>query len=66
MRTDDVVKFFGSKAAVARAIGVTKGAVTNWGEIVPESSIWRVEHASKGKLRADRAFYEKLQQQKVS
>lgn len=60
MRTEDVVKFFGSKAEAARALKLTRGAITNWGDIVPESSIWRVEHASKGKLKANRAFYEKL------
>ena len=60
MRTDDVVKFFGSKAEAARAIGVTRGAITNWGDVVPESSVWRVERASKGKLKGNLEFYQKL------
>ena len=60
MRTDDVVKFFGSKANAARALNLTRGAITNWGEIVPETSVWRVEKATKGKLRGDFEFYKKL------
>lgn len=60
MLTKDVVHFFGSKAQVARAIGLTRGAVTNWGKVVPRSSVWRVERASNGKLKGDPSFYAKL------
>jgi DNA-binding transcriptional regulator YdaS (Cro superfamily) len=35
MKTIDVVKRYGSKAAVARALGITQNAVVQWGETVP-------------------------------
>jgi hypothetical protein len=35
MKTMDVVKRYGSKAAVARALGITQNAVVQWGETVP-------------------------------
>jgi DNA-binding transcriptional regulator YdaS (Cro superfamily) len=57
MRVSDVVKFFGNKAKVAEAIGVTPGAVTNWGDIVPSTSILQIEQASGGKIKADPAVY---------
>ncbi|HEX2652109.1 MAG TPA: Cro/CI family transcriptional regulator [Xanthobacteraceae bacterium] len=65
MLTKDVVRHFGSKANIARAIGVTPGAVTNWGDIVPETSVWRIERASRGKLKGDPEFYRKLDQRRA-
>ena len=41
MRTQDVVKHFGSQAAVARSIGITAAAVSQWGELVPFESAYR-------------------------
>ena len=38
MNTVDAIKAFKSKAGVAEAIGISKQAVSQWGEVVPESS----------------------------
>lgn len=38
MKKSDAVDAFKNKAAVAKAIGITKQAVSLWGEIVPEGS----------------------------
>lgn len=35
MYTKDVVAHYGSKSAVARAIGIKKAAVSRWGTLVP-------------------------------
>ncbi|ELZ3149409.1 hypothetical protein T6K99_004244, partial [Cronobacter sakazakii] len=36
MYTKSVISHFGSKAAIARALGISQVAVTRWGETVPE------------------------------
>ncbi|WP_411684269.1 Cro/CI family transcriptional regulator [Acinetobacter indicus] len=38
MKTSDAVKAFKSKAKVASAIGISKQAVSQWGDTVPEAS----------------------------
>lgn len=38
MKTSDAVKAFKNKVGVANAIGITKQAVSLWGEVVPEGS----------------------------
>jgi DNA-binding transcriptional regulator YdaS (Cro superfamily) len=34
MKKDEVIKFFGSKAKTARALGITRGAVSQWGDVI--------------------------------
>lgn len=59
MRKTDVLKFWGNNgAAVARAIGVTKSAVSQWPRIIPEAMAYRVERATEGKLKVDPALYQ--------
>ena len=38
MNTKDAIKAFKTKVGVANAIGITKQAVSQWGETVPEAS----------------------------
>jgi hypothetical protein len=59
MRVDDIVNYFGSKANAARALGVTRGAITNWDKIVPASALWRVEKATGGRIKPDPALYQR-------
>lgn len=51
MTTDEVVKFFGSKAAIARALGCQASTVTMWGCEPPKSRQWQLQVLSKGKLK---------------
>ena len=37
MKLDDAVEIFGSKDAVAKAIGISPGAVYQWGSDIPKS-----------------------------
>lgn len=57
MLKSDVIAFFGSAAATGRALGITKGAVSNWPAIVPRGSAYQVEVVTRGKLRVDPAVY---------
>jgi hypothetical protein len=57
----DVLRHFdpdGSKpSATARAIGVTPGLISQWGEVIPEIWARRLPDITKGKLRFDRKHY---------
>lgn len=37
MRKDDVVEYFGDQTKLARAIGITAAAVSQWPALVPKS-----------------------------
>ena len=37
------VKLAGSAAALARLLGLTQGAVSQWGVYVPELQMWRLK-----------------------
>lgn len=53
MTTSNAVKYFGSKAAIARALGINKAAVSQWGETIPEGRAYQIEVLTGGKLKAD-------------
>ena len=36
MKTSDVVRVFGSQKAIARLLGITPAAISQWGEEVPD------------------------------
>lgn len=38
MKKNDAIQAFKNKVGVANAIGITKQAVSGWGDIVPETS----------------------------
>ncbi|RVS13633.1 hypothetical protein EOL18_25285 [Raoultella ornithinolytica] len=58
MKTETVIRFFGTKTAVARALGISQVAVTRWGAVVPEKRAARLEHVTAGALKYDPTFYE--------
>jgi len=57
MKTSEAVDHFGSKAAVARAIGRDKSRVTRWGDIVPLNHALTLEKISRGKVELVLADY---------
>jgi DNA-binding transcriptional regulator YdaS (Cro superfamily) len=57
MNTHDAVKFFGSKAQIARILGISKQAVSNWRDKVPLRAALLLEQASYGKLIAERPVF---------
>jgi hypothetical protein len=52
MNTADAIQHFGSKVAIARALGIRKQAVSAWGETVPEGRAYQLELITGGALRA--------------
>ena len=57
MLKETAIKHFGSAAAVAKAIGRTPSAVTEWPDIVPEGMAYKIQVITGGLLRADPALY---------
>lgn len=57
MRTESLVSHFGSKIAVARALGITKAAVSNWGELVPEGTAYKAQVVTGGALQVNPDHY---------
>jgi DNA invertase Pin-like site-specific DNA recombinase len=43
MKTKDVIDYFGSKKAVADALGIWPQAVYRWGEDVPDAQAYRIQ-----------------------
>jgi len=53
MKTADAIAFFGSKAALARAVGCHRVSVHQWGELVPAARQFEIEIKSGGALKSD-------------
>ncbi|WP_434939171.1 Cro/CI family transcriptional regulator [Shewanella sp. HL-SH8] len=53
MKTKDAISHFGSKSQLAKVLGVSKGAISQWPDDVPELRAYQIERLTKGKLKAD-------------
>lgn len=62
MKTKDAVAHFGNKNAVATALGISRAAVTQWGDHIPLTSAVLLERITGGKLRLNPADYRRTQQ----
>jgi DNA-binding transcriptional regulator YdaS (Cro superfamily) len=51
MRTTEVVKHFGTKAAIARALGITRQSLSQWGDFPPQLAQYRLEELTNGELK---------------
>lgn len=52
MKKSEVVEHFGSASKVAKALNITRMAVSAWPEIVPIQRQYELEHITKGALKA--------------
>ena len=43
MKTTFAIEKAGSAAALAKLLGITPGAVSQWGENVPEARVWQLQ-----------------------
>ncbi|RCS70150.1 Cro/CI family transcriptional regulator [Vibrio casei] len=53
MHKSDVIAHFGGKSKTAKALGIAPSSITQWGEIIPESRAYQIEHITGGALSAD-------------
>lgn len=68
MKIEDVISHFGSQVAVAQALGVNQPAVSMWktrGKI-PHLQQLRIQHVTKGKLKAHPEILQNNNKRKVS
>lgn len=54
MTRSDAIKHFGSKANLARALGITYAAVHQWGEEIPLLRQYQIQTITRGALKAPR------------
>lgn len=52
MTTEEVVAHYGSKAAVAKALSISKASVSGWGDEPPHGRQCELQILTKGKLKA--------------
>ena len=57
MRKSDVLSHFGNVEATAKALGITKSAVYQWGDVVPKGAAYIAQAVSNGALAVDPATY---------
>lgn len=53
MKTADVIEFFGSQAAAAKAIGIAQPSIAKWGTYPPDVRQVQIERLTKKKLLAE-------------
>lgn len=52
MKTCDVIAYFKTKSKVAQALGLSKSALSQWGDDVPELRAYQIEKITDGRLKA--------------
>lgn len=55
MKKTDVIDYFGSIGATAKALGISHVAVGKWGAAIPKGRAYQIEVLTDGKLKADPA-----------
>ncbi|MEC8919214.1 MAG: Cro/CI family transcriptional regulator [Pseudomonadota bacterium] len=53
MTKQDVIEYFGGTTAAANALGRSKGAVSQWPEVLPVKLQYEIEGRTGSKLKAD-------------
>lgn len=58
MRKEDAIRYFGNATKLARALGISKQAISKWGDDVPEGRDYQIEVLTGGALRAPRRTFD--------
>lgn len=53
MLTQTAIKYFGTRTALAKALGIRAPSTYNWGETVPRARQYELERLTNGDLKAD-------------
>lgn len=53
MTSKDVLDYFETQAAIAKALGITQSAVSQWDDRPPMLRQYQIQVLTQGKLRAD-------------
>lgn len=57
MLKSTVKSHFKSSKVIAKVLGISKSAVAQWPEIVPERSAYRLQYITSGQLQVDPTLY---------
>lgn len=60
MYKDDVIKFYGTRVALAEALGISPAAISQWSDIIPERQAYRLQRLTGNTLKVNPIIYEKL------
>lgn len=60
MRTADVLEYFHTQSAVAKALGITQPSVALWGEYPPDARQLQIEKVTRRRLRAEPGCMQRL------
>ncbi|OCG08893.1 hypothetical protein A9G13_02190 [Gilliamella sp. wkB178] len=52
-----VLKYFNGVTPLARILNLSRGAISQWGEIIPEKNAYRIQEITNGELRVDPKLY---------
>jgi DNA-binding transcriptional regulator YdaS (Cro superfamily) len=53
MKTQEAIDYYGSNVALTAALGLSSGAVSQWGEYPPDARQLQIERVTLGALRAE-------------
>jgi hypothetical protein len=59
MFTNDAVQYFGGRRQLAEALGISRQAVEQWGNLVARGVAYRLQVMTKNKLVVDEAKYKR-------
>jgi DNA-binding transcriptional regulator YdaS (Cro superfamily) len=57
MKTETALKVYRTRRAIAQLLGITPSAVTQWGDTIPETSAYKLQVLSGGRVRVDPSVY---------
>lgn len=57
MKKESAIRYYGKAKDLAKALGISSSAVSQWGDYVPEKQARRLERITEGRLKVDEACY---------
>jgi transcriptional repressor of cell division inhibition gene dicB len=52
-----VLNYFNGVTPLAKSLGISKGAISQWGDIIPEKNAYRIQEITNGALKVDTKLY---------
>jgi len=57
MKKAAAIEHFKTVTAVAEALGISVGAVSQWADVIPEGSAYKLQAVTYGALKVDESLY---------
>ncbi len=57
MYKKDVLAHFGRASEIAKALGISAAAISQWGDVIPEKNAYRLQEITHKKLKVDKELY---------